>query len=131
MMGFWCFMLIMSLLIPLVMIGFGRQFIVQPPANINEFYGYRTPMSKKNPQTWAFAHQFCGRLWVRRGIILLPLSIIALLPLRNQPFDIVGIAGAILCTLQCIPLLASVLSTEHALKKTFDENGAPRKSPAP
>ena len=128
-MGFWLFMLTISLLVPLVMIGFGRRFTVKPPAEINPLYGYRTPMSMKNSQTWAFAHRFCGAIWLRWGLILLPLSVIAMLPFRKHPMDTIGIAGGILCTLQCVPLIASIFSTERALKKAFDANGVRRDVP--
>ena len=46
-MGFWLFMLIMDLLIPAVMIGFGIYFSSRVPKEINEVFGYRTTMSKK------------------------------------------------------------------------------------
>ena len=54
-MGFWIFMLIMNLLIPFTMIGFGRHFMRKAPQKINGIYGYRTTMSMKNRETWEFA----------------------------------------------------------------------------
>ena len=63
-MGFWIFMLIMVLLIPLMMIGFGRLFLKKAPGTINAAFGYRTSMSMKNKDTWEFAHRYCGRLSV-------------------------------------------------------------------
>ena len=47
-MGFWIFMLIMNLLIPVTMIGFGRLFMYKAPGAINVVYGYRTSISMKN-----------------------------------------------------------------------------------
>lgn len=44
-MAFWLFMLIMNLLIPFSMIGFGFYFQKHPPKEINELFGYRTPLS--------------------------------------------------------------------------------------
>jgi len=61
--GFWVYMLAFDLLIPLTMIFFGRRFAAAPPKSINPLFGYRTAMSMKNEDTWAFAHRFCGRLW--------------------------------------------------------------------
>lgn len=51
-MGFWFFMLIMDLLIPFTMIGFGKCFLKKAPDNINSVFGYRTSMSMKNKDTW-------------------------------------------------------------------------------
>ena len=46
-MGFWIFMLIMDLLLPFTMIGFGRYFMKKAPKEINSVFGYRTSMSIK------------------------------------------------------------------------------------
>ena len=51
-MGFWIFMLIMDLLIPFTMIGFGKMFLKKAPDQINYVFGYRTSMSMKNQDTW-------------------------------------------------------------------------------
>ena len=60
-MGFWIFMLIMDLLLPFAMIGFGRYFMKKAPKEINSVFGYRTSMSMKNKDTWEFAHKYCGK----------------------------------------------------------------------
>ena len=62
-MGFWIFMLIMDLLLPFTMIGFGRYFMKKAPKEINSVFGYRTSMSMKNKDTWEFAHKYCGNTW--------------------------------------------------------------------
>ena len=62
-MGFWIFMLIMVLLIPITMIAFGRLFLNSAPHNINSTFGYRTKRSMMNEDTWKFAHSYIGKLW--------------------------------------------------------------------
>lgn len=123
MMGFWVFMLLADIMIPLVMIIFGRIFIKSPPKNINDMYGYRTTMSMKNTDTWNFAHKYCGRLWFKTGMIILPISVFALGFFFGRETDTVGLIGGIICCLQMIPLILSVILTEVALKKTFDNVG--------
>ena len=66
-MGFWIFMLIMDLLTPAIMIGFGRGFMKHPPKTINMVYGYRTSMSMKNKETWDFAHTGKGHRYGRNS----------------------------------------------------------------
>ena len=78
-MGFWIFMLIMDLLIPFTMIGFGKMFLKKAPDQINYVFGYRTSMSMKNQDTWVFAHHYCGKIWYICGLILLVVSLIVLL----------------------------------------------------
>ena len=125
-MGFWIFMLLMDLLIPLTMIGFGKLFLTKAPKNINAVFGYRTTMSMKNRDTWEFAHKYCGKLWFRCGLVLLPLSVIPLIFVLNGNIDTIGTVGGVVSVIQLVPLVGSIFPTEAALKKTFDKNGIRR-----
>ena len=125
-MGFWIFMLIINLLLPLIMIGFGKYFSKNAPKNINMIFGYRTSMSIKNKETWIFAHKYCGKIWFFSGLIMLPLSVAVMLLVVGGSENIVGTVGVILCILQTIPIIISIILTEKALEKTFDENGNKR-----
>ena len=122
-MGFWVFMLFMDLIIPFTMIGFGKLFMTKPPQDINTVFGYRTTMSMKNKDTWEFAHKYCGKLWFKCGLTLLPLSAVPLIFVFNKGTDITGTVGGIVCAVQLLLLIGSILPTEAALKKTFDRNG--------
>lgn len=125
-MGFWIYMLIMDLLLPLTMIGFGKYFFKKAPKEINGVFGYRTSMSMKNKDTWEFAHRYCGKIWYLCGLITLPISIVFMLLLIGKNKDIVGIGGAIMMGVQLVPLIGSILPTELALRKNFDKNGERR-----
>lgn len=125
-MGFWIFMLCMDLIIPFTMIGFGKLFLNYAPKEINNAFGYRTTMSMKNKDTWEFAHLFCGKLWFRCGLILLPISIIPLIFVLNQNDNTIGTVSGIICVIQLVLLVGSIFPTEAALKKMFDENGVRR-----
>lgn len=122
-MRFWIFMLLIDLLTPLIMVGFGKLFMTKSPKNINAVFGYRTTMSMKNKDTWEFAHKCCGKLWFICGFILLPISVIPLIFVFNKGTDIIGTVGGIICAIQLVPLIGSIFLTEVALKKTFDKNG--------
>lgn len=122
-MGFWIYMLCMDLLIPLTMILFGRAFLKKGPERINSLFGYRTAMSMKNRDTWDFAHRCCGKIWVIWGLILLPCSVLPMLFLLRKSADEIGIFGAVIVFIQLIPLVGTIIATEHALKRTFDQNG--------
>ena len=122
-MGFWIFMLLMDLLIPLTMVGFGKLFMTKPPQNINAAFGYRTTMSMKNKDTWDFAHKYCGKLWLKCGSVLLPLSVIPLIFVFNEGTAVIGTVGGAVCVAQLVPLAVPIFLTEAALKRTFDRNG--------
>lgn len=120
---FWIFMLIMDLLVPCMMIGFGKLFLNKAPKNINYTFGYRTTMSMKNQDTWQFAHKYCGRLWFIGGLILLPVSIIPLLCVLGREIESIAAVGTVICFAQIVPLVGSIIPTEIALKRAFDKNG--------
>lgn len=122
-MGFWFFMLGMNLLIPAVMIGFGRYFMKSAPGNINLVFGYRTTMSMKNQDTWKFAHEYCGKLWYQWGKITLIVTMAAMLFLLGKPVDTIGNWGGAICMVQMLPLIGVIGPTESALRRTFDNNG--------
>lgn len=122
-MGFWLFMLVMELLFPAIMIGVGKTYQRAAPKDINPVYGYRTTMSMKNRNTWEFAHRHCGRLWVKLGLILLPVNLIPMLLVIWQSEDVIGNVGTVLCVINLVAIIASIFPTEAALKRTFDQNG--------
>lgn len=122
-MGFWIFMIVMELLIPLIMIIFGKQFSKKAPKEINYLFGYRTSMSMKNKDTWEFAHKYCGRLWLKIGWIMFVVSFIIMLFVLGKGEQAIGTWGGALCMIQCVVLVASIFPTERALRKNFDKYG--------
>ena len=120
---FWWYMLFFELLIPGLMIIFGRQFLKAAPKNINYAYGYRTTRSMKNKDTWSFAHKCIGGLWKNWGIALVPISVVFMLFLYGRDTDTVGYTGLILVGVQLVAMFASIFIVESRLKRTFDENG--------
>ena len=126
----WVINLIAGLFILLSIIGFGRFFIKTAiSGEINMFLGYRSPMSTKNKETWAFAHLYCGRLWWRAGLIMLPLIIAVMIVLlffvRNENVEITVVILGVVAT-QGVPvlfLIISIILTEIALRKNFDRLG--------
>ena len=123
---FWVIMLLFTMLIPLFMLGFGAIFAHSAPKKINYAFGYRSSMSMKNLDTWIFAHHYLGRLWVKLGVITLVPSVIAVALVFGKGADAVGMRSVIIAGLQLIPLIASAIMTEIALRKTFDKSGSRR-----
>lgn len=123
-MWFWWFIFVCNLIIPILMIVVGRMMWKHCPKKINGIYGYRTIRSMKNIDTWKFAHDYCGRLWWKIGLIMLIPSILIQIPFFQSNDDIVGSVGGILCMVQVIVLIVSIFPTEAALKKTFYDDGS-------
>lgn len=125
-MWFWWFMLCCDLLIPVLMIIFGRMMWKHPPKNINRAIGYRTSRSAKNMDTWIFAHHYSGKLWWRIGWIALFPSVVIHIPFYGDTDDTIAIVGGVLAAVQIVVLTGSVIRTEKVLKETFTEDGAGR-----
>ena len=121
--GFYIYMLLTSLLIPVIMLVFGWIFHRQAPKKINVWYGYRSARSMKNEDTWVFAHQHIGRTWMLVGVVLLVVSVIPMIAGYGKDDDTVSVVSLVLLFVQMLPMIMSLIPTERALKKTFDENG--------
>lgn len=119
-------MLICDLILPLMLIFFGRSFEKNPPPAINDWMGYRTKMSKKNTDTWNFAHRYWGKMTFVFGIVLLPVSAALMLPVMESSETTIGVVGGAVCFIQIIAMFVTVFLTEKALKKNFDSKGNPK-----
>ena len=122
-MGFWIYMFILNLLLPITMILFGRAFFKKAPKDINSLFGYRTCMSMKNRETWEFSHRYCGRVWLIGGVAFLPIAIAVMIAFIGRDTTTVGYVGAAIMICPLIFMILSVILTEKALKKKFDQNG--------
>ena len=118
-MAFWLFFTAMDLLIPGIMVGIGTRFLKHPPGTVNAWYGYRTARSMKNQETWDFAHETCGKLWVRLGAVLLVSAVLASVLTFKRGIETVGIVSAVVVTLQTLALIGSIFPVERALKRKF------------
>lgn len=117
------FNLALDLLVPLIMIGLGWRFLIKPPKDINGAYGYRTPMSMKNQDTWNFAHRICGRVWCAVGCAMLPLSALAWRRTLPYPEGDRGFFTSAITVLGGVVMLLTIIPVEWALHRAFDRNG--------
>ena len=125
-MGYWVFMLVMVLIVPITMIVFGRLFSNDVPKDINHTFGYRTKRSMMNKDTWSFAHAYIGKLWLICGLVLMPISIVIMVFVLGKGTDTVGMVGAILTVVQMVLMIGTIIPTEYALNKNVDKLGRRR-----
>ena len=100
---------------PLILI-VGVIFKYYPPKKINPLYGYRTPRSMKNEDTWQLANTYSANLLIAAGLFTCIAQVI-FWDTDIESFLIVGLA----CLLGGLGL--SILLTEMRLRKTFDKDG--------
>lgn len=122
-MSIWIGIAFTVIIIPALMIIFGKYYIKKAPKNINHFVGYRTTRSMKNKETWKFAHNYMGKLWYKYGIVLFVISAALMLLTMGQDEDAVGGLAAIITTVQVFVMIVPGILTEKALKENFDEEG--------
>ena len=124
-MAFGYIMLLVILIIPLLMVGFGLVLMKNPPKKINSVYGYRTRRSVRSQETWDFAHYYFGKLWLVCGLVSIPISLVPICLVLGKSEQVISVAGLIVLGIQTLLLLVTILLTERALKKNFDEFGKP------
>lgn len=120
MIGFWFFMLAMTMLLPLTMVLLGKRFMYTPPKNINDFFGYRTTRSMRNRETWAFAHCCCGKFWWRVGWSAMAGTVLIMGFVFGKEIENVSDVGLILTFVQVILMIMALPVTEWALRREFD-----------
>lgn len=117
------FYIIFTLFIPAVMLACGYLMYKRPPKDINGLIGYRTERSMKNRETWEFAHDYCGRLWVRSGVLSLILSVI--ISVSYFYLD-KSVSLGIMCVAEFVQtaiIIWSIFLTEKQLKLNFNDDG--------
>ena len=124
--GYWVFMLVMVLIVPITMIVFGRLFSNKAPKDIKHTFGYRTKRSMMNKDTWSFAYAYIGKLWLICGLVLMPISIVIMVFVLGKGTDTVGMVGAILTVVQMVLMIGTIIPTEYSLNKNFDKLGRRR-----
>lgn len=115
------FSFLMTLMLTLTMIVFGLIFLKRPPRNINSLYGYRTRMSSKNKETWDFAHEYAGRVWLNTGLLVFVCSMAVIILLKNSKnYERYMLT---LFYIQMGFMMMVIPLTEKALRKSFDKDG--------
>ena len=109
--------------IPLLLIIVGFIFSKKRLPKLNILLGYRTSHSMKNEDTWEVANRTLGKIWKIVGLIILPISIIAILPFIGASEDTIGTAITVITLAQTIIIVLTIIPIEIKLRKTFDENG--------
>lgn len=90
-----------------------------PPKWPNLIYGYRTPVSLKNKDTFDFANKYSARLMTIFGFISLIIGIFLTLF-----FNGVNLTQAVILITEAISSCVLLfIFTEKKLRKTFDKSG--------
>ncbi len=113
-------------LIPVICFIFGILLYKHEPKKINGCYGYRTCRSMKNEDTWKFANNLLGRLWLGGGAVLIVISAAAVLAVNASRHDMFAAVSGLAVIMDLVFMAASIIRVESALKKRFSNDGSRR-----
>lgn len=116
-MDFTNHLFIIGLSFGLISIIAGTHLLKYPPKNINYFYGYRTKRSMKSQEAWKFAQSYSAKIFIRGGVVFIPMGIIGLLVNYHQTCNLAFGLGSLF--LFCIFL---IYKTEKKLKQNFNND---------
>lgn len=119
-MKFWIFMFIVTLLIPTSLLL--TWYICPKIKTINNVSGYRTKRSMQNQDTWDFSQKYCSKISLYVFFPSLILAIVIMPTVISKPVDVIGWMGLGITMIQMISFIVIIISTEKALKKSFDES---------
>lgn len=120
-MGFWIFMFIVTLLIPAALLL--TWYLCPKFKTINNASGYRTKRSMQNQDTWDFAQKYCSKISLYMFFPSLILALAIMPTVSSKPIDMIGWIGLGITMIQMMSFIVIMVSTEKALKKSFDESG--------
>jgi uncharacterized membrane protein len=126
-MQMWFFMLFIAIVLPLIMFMSSFYFIAGGPKNINNIFGYRTGRSMINKDTWIFAHEYCGKLWLKVSIAFILASIVIMLCLIKTDQRVFVAVGFVIFIAEFVTLFFTINKTEKALADNFDIKGNRKK----
>lgn len=116
----WITYFIFDIIIPLVMLTAGVLMVKKPPRSINALVGYRTERSRKSKQAWDFAQKYFGTLFLKTGVAVFALTLVASLAVLKSSEKVWSIECIILIALQTISVFVPIVMTEKKLKNKFD-----------
>ena len=87
-----------------------------PPKKINWVIGYRTRKSMKNEEDWKFANQYCGRIWIITGLIMLAVTLIIFGIFYSNIINYTENMLAIITLIQVAIIILPIFLVENKLK---------------
>lgn len=127
--GIWIMILCCDLLMVPIVVVCGYAMLKCASKQISALGGYRSKRSMKNSETWRFANQYCGKLWIRLGLGMLIPSVLVHIPFRNSSETVLAILCVVVESIQIAVVIGSILFVEKALKKQFTDAGIRRQGP--
>jgi uncharacterized membrane protein len=105
---------IMPFLLGIVFTSIALIMVKFPPKKINQLYGYRTPRSMKNQESWDFTQQYSSIKMIKGGLFLFFFSFLKIVIPFSESVELILGFGSLL-----LVIIYFIVSTEKAIKKKF------------
>lgn len=112
--------IVCNLILPFILITSGISLKKNPPKDINDIVGYRTPKSTMNKETWIYAQQVLAKVWIRLGIILIIATLI-ITGIGFYNYELFNTICNYYVLIQVGTLFITIIVVENALEKKFSE----------
>lgn len=109
-------MLYTIFIIPILIITVGYLMHRYPPKKINWFIGYRTRKSMKNEEYWKLANQYCGKMWVKIGLMMLVIALVLFVVFYLNIIDYTEDILTIIILIQTVIIILPIFLVEKKLK---------------
>ena len=119
----WIAVICLYFVVPIILMMIGALTHSLPPRKINMLYGYRSPMSMKNQDTWDFAQDFFNNKIAILGVIQALLGVFAILASYILLPAHIMLVAYIGCGLEVASIIVLGLVTEHQLNQYFNKDG--------
>lgn len=107
-----------SFMIPVVVLIVSIICYKIPHGNISNFYGYRTPTSKKSIEAWKEGNRYSSKLIIKCSLLSILINIITLVVIKVLNGE-EAIATFISSIMTIALIIVSIIMTEIHLKKMF------------
>lgn len=111
--------LLANFLIGIIFLSCGIILKYFPPKKPNWVYGYRTPFSLKNPETFTFANKYSSNLMIILGLVSILTGFLLQFIFKVNE----NTKGLILIIHSIILSLLLIILTEKKLRQEFDRSG--------
>ena len=125
--GIRALLVILQLLGPILLAGFGALYLFKPAPEANYRYGFKTYYGMGSIEAWQFSQRIAGMIFGGLGaVFLLAMTIVALTFIGKDLFRIAG--TVIICLLiQAVFTLAARITIAVLCRKYFDKDGNHRR----
>lgn len=91
---------------------------------INHIIGYRTSLSMKNEDTWAFANDELGKIWIKIGWFIVPFTILFNVVFAFVKLNCYEMFCVFFVICEIVVVFITIAIVESKMRRTFNRDGS-------